>query len=102
VLLFTICVIFEGLADGDFWPGVRFALQFAEVVMALGVEPKLCAHPKIAAEPVRHVRGDRSVGAQNLSDGGGAHSNVFGDPVGAQAQRDHEFFSQDLSWRNEW
>ena len=58
-----------------------------DVVLALQIEPELCAVAEIAAEPHRGVGGDRTPRVENIGDAAGRHADVERQPVGGELAR---------------
>src|SRR6478672_11241924 len=59
-------------------------LNDADVVLALQIQPELCAVTKVTSEAHGRIGGDRAAAIQNVRDAARRHANVERQPVGAE------------------
>ena len=72
-------------APCDFSPA--FAFDHSDVVLALQIEPKLCAVSEIAAESHRCIGGYRATAVEYVGDAARRYSKIEGELVRAQLAR---------------
>src|ERR1700730_14203401 len=64
-----------------------FRVNRRNVVLALQIEPELCAVPKRAAEPHCRVGGDPPAFVEDVRDAAGRHAKIEGETVRAERAR---------------
>lgn len=77
-------------------PDARLAISAPfsrSTILALQVQPELCAVPEVTAEPHRGVGRDRAAVVENVSDAAGWNADIKRQPVGT------EFAGHDLAFQ---